>query len=74
MAAAGYKRNIFCPVPINCQFTARSIQHISGRLRTQQALVQMLAEGCAELLQKKNAIEPKPGTKIEYPRVSVPIC
>ena len=70
MAAAGYKRSIFCPVPMNCQLTASSIQRVSGRLRT-QTLVQMLAGGFCKI---KNAVELNPGKKNEYPRVSVPIC
>ena len=52
MAEAGCKRNTFCPASINHQFTASSIQDVSGRLRT-QATVKMLAGGAAELLQNK---------------------
>ena len=74
MAAAGCKRHIFCPVPIKCQFTASSIQHVSGRLRT-QALRQMLAEGQPSFCKIKKCIfEPNPATKNEYPRLLVPIC
>ena len=73
MAVAGYARNIFPYFNYLSQFTASSIQHVSGRLRS-QALLQMLAGGLPSLSKKKNAIEPNPWTKNEYPRVSVPIC
>ena len=60
MAAEGYKRNMFCPVPVKCQFTASSIQHVSRRLRT-QALMQILAGGAAKLLLNKKCSRAKPG-------------
>ena len=63
MTVAGCTRNIICPVPIStCQFTASSIQQISGRHRI-HALVQMLAGGLPSFC----AMEPNPGTKKEYP-------
>ena len=57
---------------MNRQFSASSIQHVSGRLGTHD-LVEMLAGRLPSLLQKKNVIEPNSGTKTEYPRVSVAI-
>ena len=70
MAAAGYKRNIVCPVPNTCQFTASSIQHVRG-LRETQALVQMLEGGLPSFGKIKKCNRAQPGDeKLISPGVS----
>ena len=66
MAAGGYKRNIFRPVPTSCQFTASSIQHVPGRLRT-QPLVQMLAGGLPSFCRVKKCNRAKPRDEKRIP-------
>ena len=75
MAAADLIKRffLFCPVPITCQFTTSSIQHVPERLRTTRALVQTLAGGAAELLKNKTKQSSQArGRKTNFPGFQCP--